>query len=351
MTKIKLAYIRSTWKLNNGTYWKAEDIKGNLLTDLNLSFGHIDFWGKVQLQNKDYLKEQVQKLHELFPELRINISIGGWGADGFSKAANSTKHRKIFVESAFCLIKEMELNGVDIDWEFPVGPDWGQKIHSSPADKENYILLLSDLKDAFIKEENQTGKHYSLSTAVPAAKWFTVKNDVKAAGEICDYINLMCYDYYGPWTEQTGFNASLFTNPYDPIGQSTDSAFKLYREKGIPAEKIVLGLPTYGFAWEGIADNGTHGLFQKSGVFLGNFDYPQLDEKYSTGFEDFFDEVSKQSYRYNAKEKIFATYPSEQFIKTATTYAKEKGLAGIMYWEYGHDIKGQLLQFMSEGLE
>ena len=79
----------------------------------------------------------------------------------------------------------MGLNGVDIDWEFPVGPDWGQKIHSSPADKENYILLLSDLKDAFIKEENQTGKHYSLSTAVPAAKWFTEKNDVKAAGEIC----------------------------------------------------------------------------------------------------------------------------------------------------------------------
>lgn len=351
MKKVKLAYIRSTWELDNGQYWKAEDIKGNLLTDLNISFAHIDRKGQVQLENKEYIKKQIAKLHEIYPDLRINISIGGWGAEGFSDAASNEKKRSVFVQSTLKLIKEMDLNGVDIDWEFPVGPDWGQPIKSSPKDKENYVYLLEDLKKALDCEEKLTGKQFILTTAIPSNMWFIEKNDVKAVSRICDYINLMCYDYYGDWTDTTGFNASLFTNPYDPVGWSSDTCFKLYIKKGIPAEKIVLGVPTYGFAWSGIVDNGTHGLFQKKGVFLGNFDYTELETKFSVGFEDYFDEISKQSYRYNSKEKIFVNYPSEKFMKAAAAYVKENQLAGIMYWEYGHDMKSELLQAISKAME
>lgn len=348
MKKILLAYIRCTWELSNGKYWKAEDIRGELLTDLNLSFAHIDSAGCVQLNNKEYVKEQVLKLHKSFPHLRINLSIGGWGAEGFSDASSTEESRSAFVESALILLKELNLDGADIDWEFPVGPDWGQKIKSSPADKKNYILLLRALKKAFDKEEKLTGKHLTVTTAVPSVIWFLEKNKVKRAAKICDYLNLMCYDYYGSWSNTTGFNASLFTNTKDPVGWSTEKALRLYKSKGVPAEKIVLGLPTYGFAWKGVPDNNTHGLFQKGGIFLGNFDYPQLEKKYGEGFEDFFDETSKQSYRYNAKEEIFVTYPSEPFIKAITAYAKSKGLAGIMYWEYGHDMEGKLLEKMAE---
>ena len=99
-----LAYIRCTWELSNGQYWKAEDIRGDLLTDLNLSFAHIDSEGRVQLDNKDYIKEQVLVLQKQYPELRINLSIGGWGADGFSDAASSMENRSVFVESALGLL-------------------------------------------------------------------------------------------------------------------------------------------------------------------------------------------------------------------------------------------------------
>ena len=342
-----LAYIRCTWELSNGQYWKAEDIRGDLLTDLNLSFAHIDSEGRVQLDNKDHIKEQVLALQKKYPELRINLSIGGWGADGFSDAASSMESRSVFIESALGLLRELNLNGVDIDWEFPVGPDWGQQIKSRPADRKNYIHLLRDLRAAFNREEKITSRHLTVTTAVPSVAWFLKKNKVMAAARICDYLNVMCYDYYGGWSNTTGFNASLSANPEDPVGWSTEKSIKLYKSKRVPAEKIVLGLPTYGFAWKGVSDNGKHGLFQKPESFLGNFDYPQLEEKYGEDFEDFFDEASKQSYRYNAQKKIFATYPSEAFIKAAAAYAKSADFAGIMYWEYGHDMEGKLLEVMA----
>ena len=348
MKNIILAYIRSTWELSNGRYWKAEDIKGNLLTDLNISFAHINRKGQVQLKNKDHIKTEVAKLQALYPDLRINLSIGGWGADGFSDAASSEEKRRLFSDTTLNLIRELNLNGADIDWEFPVGPDYGQKIKSSPNDRENYILLLQTLRQAFDQEEKLTGRHLTVTTAIPSVAWFPEKNDIKAAGAICDYINLMCYDYYGSWSERTGFGASLFTNPDDSNGWSTDTCIKLYLKKGLSPEKIVLGVPTYGFAYQGVADNGTHGLFQKPMNFLGNFDYNQLDEKYKSGYEDFFDDISKQSYRYNSSKGIFISYPSEQFIKEAATYIKEKDFAGIMYWEYGHDMDASLLQTINK---
>ena len=351
MEKIKLAYIRCSWELSNGEYWKAQDIKGDLLTDLNLSFAHIDSKGLVQLSNKEYNKKQIEALHKTFPNLRINLSIGGWGAEGFSDAASCEKNRELFVQSTLALVKELELNGVDIDWEFPVGPDWGQKIKSRAQDKENYILLLKDLRQAFDKEEIICKKHFCVTTAVPSWVWFVQKNDVRAAAQICDYLNLMCYDYYGEWSETTGFNASLFINANDPRQWSSDSCIKLYSGAGVPAEKMVLGLPTYGFAWKGVPDNGTHGLFQKPEAFLGNFDVTQLEELYGPGYEDFFDQSAKQSYRYNKEKKIFVTYPSSDFIKAAMTYTKEQGLAGIMYWEYGHDMDGRILQMINDGMQ
>lgn len=350
MKNIKLAYIRSTWELSNGQFWKASDIKGHLLTDLNISFAHIDSVGQVQLDNKEYILEQVRALQKSYPDLRINLSIGGWGAEGFSDAASTEKNRDVFVQSTLELVKELKLNGVDIDWEFPVGPDWGQKIKSRTEDKKNYILLLKDLREAFDHEEVLCKKHFCVTTAVPAWGWFLEKNDIQAAAQICDYLNLMCYDYYGPWSETTGFNASLFTNPKDPRAWSTDSALKLFLEHGIPAEKIVLGLPTYGFAWQGVPDNGTHGLFQKPESFLGNFDSPQLEKLYGQGFEDFFDQSAKQSYRYNKEKKIFATYPSADFIKAAAAYSKAQNLAGLMYWEYGHDMDAELLQIINDAM-
>ena len=348
LNNIKLAYIRTTWKLSNGRYWKAGDIKGNLLTDLNLSFAHIDFFGNVQLKNYDYTKEQVSILHRSFPDLRINLSIGGWGAEGFSKAASTVARRSKFVNSALKILKDLDLNGIDIDWEFPVGPDWGQKIKSSPHDRENYIFLLSDIKTALNNEENLSHKKFTLSTAVPSWTWFIEKNDLQSASRICDYINLMCYDYYGGWSSTTGFNASLFDNQNDPVNWSSSKCVKQFISNNIPAEKMVFGLPTYGFAWSGVSDNGEHGLFQKPQAFLGNFDYNQLDKLYGQGFENYFDEDSKQSYRYNSEKKIFVTYPSKYFISEALKFIKDLKLAGFMYWEYGHDIDGELLQIMNE---
>lgn len=345
--KRRLAYIRGTWPLSNDNYWQAEQIRGELLTDLNISFALINRDGKVELSNKQYLKREVTKLHEYYPNLRVNISIGGWGADGFSVASANPDNRKVFVDSAVALVKEFNFDGVDIDWEFPVGPEWGQEIVSDAHDKQGYILLLSDLRKAFNLLEEETGKYYTVTTAVPSAYWFTQKNDVKIASIICDYINLMCYDYYGSWSENTGYNASLYLNSADPSQWSTEIGLKRYLNAGVAPEKIVLGIPFYAFGWKGVTESGMNGRFQKPKAFIGNMDYVELQQKYGKTLQNCWDDEAKCSYFYDANKQIFITYTSPRSIQEIAAFAKKNGLGGLMYWEYANDMDAILLEALA----
>jgi chitinase len=77
---------------------------------------------------------------------------------------------------------------------------------------------------------------------------------MRAAAKIVDYLKLMCYDYYGPWSSATGHNANLYNNPLDPAwgGWSTDQGLDVYIKDWIPAEKIMLGVAFYGRGWDGV---------------------------------------------------------------------------------------------------
>jgi len=344
--KRKLSYIRGTWELPEGRYWRAEEIRGDLLTDLNVCFALIDTEGKVYLSNRNYLKNQISTLRKMFPNLRVNVSIGGWEAEGFCDAASTAENRWIFTESVIELVKEMDFTGVDIDWEFPVGSDWGQNIKCSPADRENFVLLLSDLRGALDTLGDEAGYYYSLSAAIPSNSWFNKKNDVYAASLICDYLNLMCYDYYGSWSETTGHNASLYLSAKDSYGWCSEMGVKSCLAAGIDPEKIVMGIPFYSFAWTGVEEGNNHGLYGKTHGYIGPISYKNLDN-FADGFEEYWDETARYSYRYNRQEKIFLDHISPRMIQEITSYALEKNLGGLMYWEYAHDMDAVLLSCLS----
>ncbi len=348
--KRKLAYIRGTWELSDGRFWRAEEIRGDLLTDLNISFGLINSSGVVELYNKGYLKTEIQKLRKKYPNLRVNISIGGWQAEGFSDAASSAENRRIFTESVISLIEEMDFTGVDIDWEYPVGPDWGQSIKCSPSDKENFILLLSDLRGALTKLGEEKKFYYSLSAAIPSSSWFTKKNDVYTASLICDYLNLMTYDYYGSWSQITGHNASLYHNPKDPDPWCSDYGVKSCLDAGVASEKIVFGIPFYSFGWKDVDEGENYGLHEKTGSYFGPVSFSDLN-KFTDGFEEYWDDYGKYYYRYNRNSRIFIDCVSTRMIKEMAAYAKEKNLGGLMYWEYAHDMEAQLLSCLSASIE
>jgi len=370
-------YIR-TWPIpqsaqeEGSPYWNARMIKGEYLTDIIVSFALLEK-DDVSVPYIPELKplpdgepmfsniwEEVAALKKKYPHLKVNVSVGGFGADGFSDMANDPKLREAFIANVCKWLEDYNLDGMDVDWEYPVGPEWGQEIKSRPADKQNYITLLQELRNAMDKLGEKTGKRYGLSTAVPASGWFPKANDVKAAARIVDSLKLMAYDYYGGWSATTGHHSNLGNNPHDPAwgGWSTKQALDEYLWAGVPSGKITLGIGFYGRAWQGVGRGDyedTPGLFQpyksipKSPPFdEGTISWTEIKKflKPDSGYKRYWDDIAQAPYIYNGD--IWISYTDAEQIKILTDFVKENKLGGVFVWEYCHDMNAELMKILAE---
>ena len=364
MKNVISTYIR-TWPLEQGSrkdglFWSADMVNTEYLTDINIAFALINADDKHSIyipaaHDFSNLWNEVSGFKKKNPDLKVNISIGGWGAEHFSDMACDSDLREKFSAGVCDWLLKYDLDGVDIDWEYPARPSSWQSIKSRPDDAVNYVSLLKDLRIAADILGEKTKKHYSLSTAVPAAGWFPSVIDVASASKFVDAFKLMAYDYYGGWSSITGHHCNIFKNQNDPSGGwSTDQAVNDYLNAGVPPQKIQMGAAFYGRAFSGVeggADND--GLFQpfKSGSFPENERYgtwTQLKKvlKPDSGFTRFWDDKAKAPYLYNGD--IWITYCDEELIKNLVTYSKEKGLGGFFSWEFGTDINAELLKVLYE---
>lgn len=171
-------------------------------------------------------------------------SIGGWTlSDAFPAMSANPASRAKFVENCVGLIRDYKFDGIDIDWEYP-----GFAEHSgTPADKENYNLLLQELRSALDNLEQETGQHYGITAALPCGPDHIDNIDVATLSKYLSELNLMTYDFHGSWDYLTGVNSPLYDGSNDPEpGWSVDGCVKNWAERGAPKEKINLGLAFYG---------------------------------------------------------------------------------------------------------
>jgi len=362
-----ISYIR-TWPIpeaireGDNPYWTANMIKAEYLTDLIIAFALIDPKDGHTLFIPEYPEfdvwAQVAALKEKYPQLRVSFSIGGGSAEGllgYSEMAANAEKRGRLVANICTWLEDYNLDGVDIDWEYPVGAEWDD--YHRPQDRKNYITLLKDIRNATNLLTEKTGKKYLLSSAVPASWWFTERNDARGAAKIVDYLKIMTYDYYGPWSKTTGHNANLFNNPFDPAwgGWSTDQGLTVYFNDWIPMHKIMLGVAFYGRGFTGVkpgVDPQVPGLFmayETARAFNpdGALSYSEIKEllKPDSGFTRYWDDVGKAPWLYNGDRLI--TYTDEQQIKLISEYIKENKLGGVFVWEYAHDMDTELLRTLA----
>ena len=370
----KVASYLRTWPLPTASqqgspYWNAGMVKGEFVTDLIIAFALLEK-DDVSVPYIPELKplpdapmftniwNEVAALKAKYPHLKVSISVGGYGADGFSDMTFDPKLRAAFVTNICKWLEEYNLDGMDVDWEYPVGPDWGQEIKSRPQDRSNYIALLKDLRKGMDQLGAKTGKRYTLSTAVPASGWFPKANNVRTAAQIVDSLKLMAYDYYGGWSKTTGHHSNLRQNTSDPAwgGWSTKQALDEYIKAGVPPSKITMGLGFYGRAWQGVGvgpNESSPGLFQpykslpKDPPFdEGTIGWVDIREflKPNSGYKRYWDSMAQAPYLYNGD--IWISYTDQEQIKVITDFAKEKKLGGVFVWEYGHDMDGDLMKVL-----
>jgi len=157
----------------------------------------------------------------------------------------------------------------------------------------------------------------------------------------------MSYDYYEPGSGPiTGHHAALFTNPNDPQKESGDASVKAFEQAGVPADKLVLGIPFYGHAW-GDVSGTANGLYQPGkpapNVFA-SFSAIQ-SSMLGHGFTRFWDPVARVPWLYNAETRVFVSYEDEQSIAGKCEYMHANKLAGIMFWDFeADDPSGTLLK-------
>lgn len=369
-SKLQVASYIRTWPLGSTReqmaeykYWSAKDVKGEYLTDLIISFAHIDQenWGiflpDVDLPDAHFKNfwNEFDAIKARTPDLNMHLSVGGWGADGYSQMTADPAKRAKFIKAVVDVVREKKLEGIDIDWEYPIGPDSGLEIAHTPEDGEHYIALLTELRAAFNELEKETGKYCSLSTAVPANPWYVRKLDAAKVASCVDSIKLMSYDYFGIWTKHTGHHAGLYINPEnkDQDNWSTDQAVQMFLDAGVPAEKIIVGLAFYGRAWKGVEEGGTHGFGQKfkEPAFPDGISWPDIKEllKPDSGYTRYWDDVAKVPYLYNGD--IFITYVDQDAVQAVCDYIHEKKLGGAMVWEYGHDTECELFSILKKSFE
>jgi chitinase len=128
-------------------------------------------------------------------------SIGGWSlSNNFPKVAANSAARTNFANDCVNLISDYDFDGIDIDWEYPTFAE-----HSgTPADTENFNLLLSEIRSKLDNYSLSTGKVYGLSAALSCDPDQISNYDVPYLNNVLSEFNLMTYDFHGSWDPVTG---------------------------------------------------------------------------------------------------------------------------------------------------
>lgn len=258
------------------------------------------------------------------------LSIGGWTySTNFATPASTESGRATFASTAVTLIKDWGFDGIDIDWEYPASEEEGQ----------NFLLLLQAVRSALddYSAEYADGYHFTLTVAASAGPDHYNLQPLGDIADTIDYFNLMAYDYAGSWDTTSGHQANLYNSTSNPTATpfSTDKAITDYIAAGVPASKIVMGMPIYGRSFESTAGIGEAYTGIGTGTWeAGVWDYKDLP---MSGATEYYDEESGATYSYNPSTLELVSYDTTDMITKKVAYLQSKGLGGSMFWEASAD--------------
>jgi len=277
------------------------------------------------------------------PSLTVLASVGGWlWSTNFSDVSLTRQSRQVFIQSVMEFLDNYHLDGLDIDWEFPNSPGAGHPYRAE--DKQNFTLLIKELRARFNKRTSRTHTHLYLTIAAGADNDFLANTEMPKVQRFLDAVNVMCYDYYEPGSEPTtGNHAPLFVDPADPRKVSADASIDAYLNAGVPAHKIVLGMPFYGHVWGEVSETN-HGLFQAGKPVPHAWaNFSAVPDMLKQGYVRYWDSAASVPFLYNAGMKVFVSYEDPQSVAAKCSYVISHKLGGVMFWEYTNDPSGTLL--------
>lgn len=313
---------------------------------------------------------QLRKLKELNPDLKVLISLGGPGTKGaFEAVAATPESRARFAQNCVDTFLRGNLpvdgdrggngaaagvfDGIDIDWEWAEDPT-----------RQNYTALHQEFARVLDEAETELGREFTLSTTFPG---FVSEEpdgtngdradgyDVPELFQAVDFAHLQVYSMYAPWGDGNWHTAFHSQHRDDPESNQYDlsvggaKSVQYLIDQGAPPEKIVYGIPAFGRGWTGVpsTNNGVHQT--GTGPAAGRDDQGTLwydDILGRTDGEHFFDQHAVSGYYYDGNDWI--SYDSVRSVRAKAQYVQDNGLGGMMLWNLLQNQDGELTNTMAE---
>ncbi|XP_076044156.1 chitinase-3-like protein 1 [Oratosquilla oratoria] len=351
----------AVWRPGLGNF-DVEDIDPFLCTHVIFGFAGLsnhtweievlDPWNELCDDGGRCAFDRFTALKQKNHRLKTILAVGGWneGSEDYSVMVADPAKRKTFVKSSVKLVLEHNFDGLDVDWEYPNARG------GVPADKENFVFLLDELRV-------ELDRHNLLMTAALPAGRPTIDAGYDIDGLIrnLDFFHIMAYDYHGAWENTTHHNAPLKGYHADE-GNMTYFNVKYtahyWVELGVPKEKMVLGMATYGRCYT-LEDYSDHGMLApaigagEKGPYTripGTLGYNEICEMHmNQKWETFHDPDMCEPYTIYSGNNIWCGYDDPDSIYLKSRFAKNMGYAGLMVWTIDtDDFKGICHQRKSE---
>lgn len=269
---------------------------------------------QIQLSGAHGCFDDLRSVKRHYPHVKTVLSLGGGGKGSvtFPTVASNEESRIRCAKSAEEMCTSHGFDGIDLDWEHP----------SSSQQGLDYVKLLECLRRALPAPR-------LLTSALPAGAWALKHINLLQAATYLDYINLMTYDFTGPWTSVCGHHAQLYTpnRPHNDASRiSCSSAVAYVTSRGVPSSQVLLGIPTYGRSFLEAKTVGES--FRGHAGEEGTFKYKDLPRPKTR--EEFDDNVGAAFCI--GGDGGFVSYDNTQSVLLKAEFAKSQKLGGLFYW-------------------
>ncbi len=346
-------------------YWNIDDIKiEKELTHLSFFGLNIAADGSISTRDEDGNIDPGYKIinEESFLDLteqmksqngQTELVLKQFNADDISAFINNEKAHLNFFKSLDSILLAYPISGINIDIEYA-----GE---NSQALRENFVKFMRKLDwylDTKYKDIKISIDVYASAASTDQSVW-----DIKAISQYVDYIVVMAYDFHQRGSEQAGPVAPLFSED-GKWNKDINQNLKMFLDQ-VPREKILLGIPFYGYGWQTDSSNPRSNTYADTGFTVSYKKAKELlnlnegevssDSAWlgATQIKKSFDSDALSPYiTYKQDGELYTIYYEDaQSIAYKLEYARQLDLAGIAIWALGYeDNNRELWQAIANGI-
>lgn len=272
------------------------------------------------------------------PDIQTMLSIGGGSSppSTFSSMAASSSARATFIRTSIALARQYGFDGLDLDWEYP----------STAADMSNFGILIAEWQAAVVAE-NAADPLLLTAAVYFTCNYYTGNTyPVASISDNLDWIIIMAYDFWSWQPSKTGIHTALYKSDNTQPTVSADGGITAWLNAGLPAEKAMLGLASYGLTWylkTPATSNGIGAAATGAGPIY-SYDMVQsfITSSSATCRRDTTVTVAVYCYGKVGSQTLWVGYDDATSIAAKVRYLKGRGMGGYTFWRLGFDTNNVL---------